>query len=181
MRAERRDHRNVSGVAPARYEDTTDPWLIVAGVKGEPSAPEVDFETRVEIQGRRAGRHADVAEIAVAVARGNVEATAQRDRQMGEVAAYADTLGQRVVCCARGPSFGVAEPEAPMNEVADRLHPRPPAIDAAEARPGEIREQLGLAISARAEKRQRVRRKIRYGHRLRGGVESIRASIAIKD
>ena len=62
-----------------------------------------------------------------------------------------------------------------MNEVADRLHPRPAAVDAAEVRPGEIGEQFGLAITAWPKERQRVRRKIRHGEPLRGVVDLILA------
>lgn len=68
-----------------------------------------------------------------------------------------------------------------MYEVADRLHSRPPAMDATEIRPGEIRQKLSLAISTWPKERQRVRRKIRYGYPLRRGIDLIRASSALKD
>ena len=88
-----RDHRDVGGVAPAGDQDATNPWLIMSGVEGEPSIAEKDFEPGVEIHWRRVWRNADVAKLTVAVAGRNVEATAQSDRQMSEVAADADALG----------------------------------------------------------------------------------------
>src|SRR6478609_9692433 len=100
VRPEARDHRDVGGVAPAGDQNTANPGLIVPRVEGEPSAPEKDFEPGVEIHRRRVRRNADVAEIAVAIARGNVEAAAQGDCEMGEVPAHADPLRQGF---ARGP------------------------------------------------------------------------------
>ena len=129
--------RHVCGIAAPRYEDTTDPWLIVSRVKGEPSAGEKDFKPRVEIHRGRVWGNADIAEIAIAIAGGNVEATAQRNCQMGEIAAHADTLAQSFVCGARRPRFGVAKPKAPMNEITDGLNSCPSANDAAKVRPGK--------------------------------------------
>jgi hypothetical protein len=68
-----------------------------------------------------------------------------------------------------------------MNKIADRLHPRPSAANAAEIRPSEIREQLGLAISARPKERERVRRKIRHRHDLSIRIDLILASIGAKN
>src|ERR1700683_2068557 len=67
-----------------------------------------------------------------------------------------------------------------MNEVADRLYPRPSAIDAAEIRPGKIREQIGFAISARPKERQRVLREGRHRHDFRSSIDLILASIGAK-
>lgn len=60
-----------------------------------------------------------------------------------------------------------------MNEIADRLHPRPPPADRAEVRPGEIREKVGLAVSARPEERQRILRKVGRGDRFGIGIDLI--------
>ena len=68
-----------------------------------------------------------------------------------------------------------------MNEVADRLHARPSAIDAAEVPPGEIGKQIGFAISARPKEWQRVGREFRHRHCFRSGVDLIRAPVGVID
>ena len=55
--------------------------------------------------------NADVAEIAGAIARGDVHAAAERDGEMGEVAAYADAFAHRIAGAARRARLGVAEPD----------------------------------------------------------------------
>ena len=57
-----------------------------------PTATEIHFHPGGEITGRMRQRQADVADIAVAVARRDVEAAAERDRQMRIVAADAPLL-----------------------------------------------------------------------------------------
>ena len=69
--------RDVGGVAAARHQDAADAREVVAGVEGVPAAAEIDFEPALEIHRRRVGRHADVAEIAGAIARRNVHAAAE--------------------------------------------------------------------------------------------------------
>ena len=92
-RAERGHDRDVGGVASACHQDAADARLVVAGIERVPAAAEIDFEPSAEIHRRRVERHADVAEIAGAVARRNVHAAAQRDREVGEVPAHAALLG----------------------------------------------------------------------------------------
>ena len=69
---------------------------VVAGVERVPAPAQKDFEPGAEVHRRRVGRNADVAEIAGAIARRDVHAAAERDRQMGEIAADADALAQPV-------------------------------------------------------------------------------------
>ena len=52
-----------------------------------PAVAEIGLEPGAEVHRRGVGRHADVAEIAGAIARRNVHAAAQRHGEMGEVAA----------------------------------------------------------------------------------------------
>src|SRR3984957_11346610 len=76
MGAEGCDHRDVGGVASARNQDATDARLIVPRIKGEPSIAQKNFEPSVEVHRSRIRRYADVAKIAVAITRRDVEATA---------------------------------------------------------------------------------------------------------
>ena len=68
-----------------------------------------------------------------------------------------------------------------MNKIADRLHLRPTTVDGAEIAPGEIRQEVGLAISAGSKEGQRFRWEVRHWRRLRGGIDRINAPIAAKN
>ena len=98
-RAERGHDRDVGGVAPARHQDATDAPLVVTGIERVPAATDIGFEPAAEIHRRILGWHADVPQIAGAVARRNIHAAAQRDRKVGKVAAHAASLGMGVPCC----------------------------------------------------------------------------------
>src|SRR5438128_358390 len=76
MRTERVYQRNVGSIAAARDHDATNARHIVAWVEGAPGAVEEDLDPRREIHGID-HRHADIAEMAVDVARRDVEAAAE--------------------------------------------------------------------------------------------------------
>src|SRR5258708_5727353 len=139
--------RDVGGIAAARHHDATDPRMVVASIEGEPLAIEIDLEPRTEIHRSRVRWNADVAEIAGAIARRNVHAAAQGDGEMGEVAADADALIVAFGSGAVAAGVMVAERNALMDIVADRLHPGPSAVDAAEQRPCQIGQLLGIAVA----------------------------------
>src|SRR6202044_3938762 len=94
-RAERSYDCDVGGVAPSCHQDPSDARVVVARIEGVPTIPKIDFEPGAEVHWRVVGGHADIAEIAGAVARWHVHAAAQRDREVGEVPAYAPLLGVR--------------------------------------------------------------------------------------
>ncbi len=145
-----------SGVAPASHHDATDTGNVVPSIERVPAAAKIDLKPSAEIHRLGLGRDADVAEIPGAIARRNVHATAQRDRQMGKVAAYAATLEQDLGGGPGGTSVLVAEVDVGMNEIADRLHTRPTRLRRAEARPRLPHQTLGLAVSAAKQEHQRV-------------------------
>src|SRR5438046_1851556 len=77
---------DVHRIAAAGHQYAADAGRVVAGVEGPPAVAEVDFEPRAEIHRTRNGRDADVAEVAGGVARGDVHAAAEGDRQVREIA-----------------------------------------------------------------------------------------------
>ena len=103
-----------------------------------PAVAEIDFEPGAEIHWRRVGRHADVAEVAGAIARRHVHRAAERSGQMSEVAADADPLALSIGGRAARICRAIVEMDASMHIVADRLNQPRPAADAAELRPCEI-------------------------------------------
>lgn len=81
MRAEGVDERYVGRVAAARNNDPADPRDVVARIEGVPFAIEEDLHPCAEIH-RIDDGDANVAEVTVDVASGDVEASAKRDCQM---------------------------------------------------------------------------------------------------
>src|SRR6202035_4600717 len=94
VRSERLGNGNVVGVAALGDQHRTDPRHVVAGVEGVPMATEIGLEPAGEITRGVGRRHADIAEIACAVSRGNIHAAAERDRKMRVVAADALALAE---------------------------------------------------------------------------------------
>jgi hypothetical protein len=128
----------------------------VPGVECVPATAKIDLEPRAEIHGLGLWRDVDVAEISGAITRRDVHATAQRDRQVGKVAAYAAALDHDVGGGPGGAGMLVAEADMGMDEIADRLHARPARKRVAEARPGLLHQTLGLAVPAAEQERQRI-------------------------
>src|SRR5690606_10136949 len=121
-----------------------------------PSSPEVHLHPGREIHRRIRWRQADIADIARAVSRWNVEAPAEGDRQMSEVSANA--LRNRVRLVGRSCRAGVlvAERDVRMNEIADRLYAVPSERCGSEKTPRLIGEPVGFAVAAAEEELQRL-------------------------
>jgi hypothetical protein len=102
----------------------------------------------------RCRQDADVAEIAGAVAGRDVHAAAERDGEMGEVAADADALMHGLAGATSWARVGITEPNFRVNEIADRLHTLG-AGQLSELRPGEIGELVAIAVAAREQEQQR--------------------------
>ena len=120
-------YRDVRGVTTAAHDNTADAGMVVTRVYRVPTASQKDLEPGAEIHWIDIDRNADVAEIAGAIARGNVHAAAERDGEMGEVAADADAFVHGIAGAAGWTRIGIAEADLRVNEIADRLHdPAPP-------------------------------------------------------
>src|SRR5579864_6479762 len=77
----------IGRVATASNQDPAHSGFVVPGVEGVPLSVEIGLEPASEIHRRVRRGDADVTEIARTVAGGDVHAAAERDRQMGKVAA----------------------------------------------------------------------------------------------
>ena len=75
---------------------------------------------------------------------------------MGEVAADAAAFDDDVGRGLGGARVLIAEAHMGMDEIADRLHPRPAQRRLAEARPCGLHQALGLAISAGQQEHEGV-------------------------
>src|SRR3981081_2347495 len=81
---------------------------------------------------------------------------------MGKVAAHAETFLVTVPSRPRRACVGVAEGQAVMHIVADRLGACPSWRHATEKRPGGIRKTVGLAVAAAEQKFKRLVGQILY-------------------
>ena len=121
-------------------------WLWRAS--NEPAAVEKNLEPGAKIHRCWILGHADIPEITRAVAGGNILAAAQRNSEMGKVAANADALGMSFGGRAVAPGVMVTEFDMVMHVVANRLNSLPAALDIAEPRPSEVGKFFGIAVTA---------------------------------
>jgi CoA-transferase family III len=150
MRSERVDQRDVGGVAAPRDDDAADAANIVARIERAPLAIEEHFHPGAEIH-RVDDGHADVAKMAIDVTRGNVEATAESDGEMGEIATDADPLVERLERSASRSGLLIIELDMAVHEVANRLHASPSWRRRSEHVPGRLTQPVGFAIAAAHE------------------------------
>jgi len=124
------------------------------------SGAEISLEPAAEIHRSVVHGHADVSEIAGAVTRRYVHAAAQRDGEVGKIAAHAASFGMGVPRCLARARVLVTEREAIVDIVANRLHQRPTLRNLPEKGPRRIRQAIGLAVAAGKQVEQSVHRQI---------------------
>ena len=83
---------HVAGIAPPRDQHASDPRHVVAGIESVPPAADKDFEPCGKIPNGLGRRRPHIAQVSGAIARGNIHAAAERDGQVGVVAADPDAL-----------------------------------------------------------------------------------------
>src|SRR4030095_2153088 len=115
---------NIGGVASPGHQDAPDPGSVVPCIECVPLPGEIDFEPGAEIHRRRIRRNTDIAEIARAVARWNIHASAERDGKVREIAAHAEALVVSVPCGPRGARVLVSEDKPLVAVIAGGLRPR---------------------------------------------------------
>src|SRR5215207_7364465 len=161
VRPERQGQGNIGSVSPARDQNATDPRIVVARIKGVPPPPEKDLDPSRKVHGCIGRRKPDVADVPCAVPGRDIQAAAERERQMGVVTADPALLGVSLSGCAGRARVLVAERDMVVDEVADRLHPHPAGRRRREQPPSLVRQAVGFAVPAAEQKQQRV-----YGQRL---------------
>src|SRR6266540_5291267 len=96
--------------------------------------------------------HADVPEIAGAIARRNVHAAAERDGEVRVVATHTLAFIEDLPGRHGRARMLVAEGDVAMDEIADRLDARPPRWRLFEEVPGHVGQAVGLAVATAEEK-----------------------------
>ena len=132
--------RNIACIATPTNQDPADAAPVMSRVKVMPLPAEINFEPRAEIHWFDVGRDANVAEIPGRVTRRNIHAPAQSHREMSKVASDPDFFVERFQGRAIGARLQVIETEMTVDEVTDRLHPRPSKGRLAKGLPSEIQQ-----------------------------------------
>ena len=139
---DRRD-RSIGGVTAVGDADEAIERGQAGGVEDEPLFADVRFEAGMEI------RRLKLVRVSSKVARGNRERAAQRDAEMGEIAADAGALRDGV----ESGRLGVGGAAQVLDVLVDPFRDRGDAIvrvfDGAELAPGKPAEAVGLAVTAR--------------------------------
>ena len=122
----RGDHRNIGCVQAPSDQNAADPTRVVTWVKRIPVAADVGRHPRIEIHRHGIRRHTDIAE-AIAIAGGDIQGAAKRDRKMGEVrqTPTCSSIASAAVWVGRA---WVAEAEAVMHIVACGMRLRGAAV-----------------------------------------------------
>src|SRR5512135_277957 len=94
-------------------------------VEGVPLAVEPRLEPGAEIHGIWGRRHPNITQIAGAIARGNIQASAEGDGEVGEVAADAGSFRVRLPGRQVRPRLRIVKVEVLVNKIADGLDPSP--------------------------------------------------------
>jgi hypothetical protein len=123
--SKRRRQGNIGGITTAGHEHAPDAGNVVTRVKRVPLPAQECLEPRAEIHRAWRRWQADIAQIAGAIARGHIQAAAQGDREVREIAAYTRALMIGVPRRSTGPGLLVVEPNMAVHEIADCLNPRP--------------------------------------------------------
>src|ERR1700738_3886747 len=140
-----------------------------------PVPAKIGFKPGAEIHWIGISRDANITQIARGVARGDIHAAAQGNREMGKIAADANPLAKTIQRRAIGASFQVIEAEMAMDEVANSLHPCPSSGSGAEGLPGEVKQlAVDFTVTARQDKKKGFQRPFADGVlRGRGGAGDI--------
>src|SRR6202044_2337564 len=178
---ERRADRDVDGIATSCHQYSPDPRHVVARVEGMPAPSEVCLEPGGEVH-RTVGRSsAHVAEIARAIPRGNIHASAKGDSEVCEIAADTTPLVERLPGCSGGTRVFVAERDVIVNEIADRLDSSPARGGLSEQVPSDLQKFFRIAVAARKEKNEGLFGQILYRMLLRGCRDDLGIARVIDD
>src|SRR5207253_1831784 len=115
-----------------------DPRGVVPRIERVPIAAKKNLEPGREIHWRRVWRHSDISQIARAVPRWDVHAAAERNREVGEVAAYAEAFVVGLQSCACRTRVLIVKGNVVVDIVANGLDARTSGGCLAEQRPGAV-------------------------------------------
>ena len=123
----------VHSITSARHHNAPNTRVIMASIERIPPRTFepglINFEPCGKVHRRRVQRNADISEIAGGVARGNIHATAKRDRKMRKVTTNTDLLRVSLRRGASGVRLLVIKPQPIVNVIDDFLDAQPLPLD----------------------------------------------------
>jgi len=152
--SKRRRNGDIAGITASRHQDATPAGYIVARVEGVPAAADPCLEPGSEVANVVRRGHSEIAQVAGAVSRRDIQAAAEGDSKMHVVAADPGSCVIGLHCAAGCTGVLVVEGNVIMNIIADRLHARVAGSCAAEELPGHLRQQVSFAIATAKQKDQ---------------------------
>ncbi len=150
--------RHVGGVAAEGHQHAALAGGVVARIEHVPAPAEIDLHPGREIAGAEGRLQADVADVARAVAGGDVHGAAEGDGEMREIAADAAPFGIGPGGGAQVAGVLVVEPDVVVHEVHDGLHAVPAGLGVSEQAPRLVRQGVALAVAAGEQEAERVGR-----------------------
>src|ERR1019366_218345 len=144
--------RHIGRIAPLSDQHTAYSRHVVPRVECVPPSIKIGLEPAGEIHWTIGRWHADVPEVAGAIARRNIHAATERNGEVREVATHTLTFIKDLPGRHRGARMLVAEGDVAMDEITDRLDARPPWWRLFEEVPGYVGQALGLAVTTTEEK-----------------------------
>ena len=150
--AECRRQRDIRCIPSTGHQHPPDPRLIMARVKDMPLPAQIYLKPRAEIHRKRHWRNADVAQISSRIPCRDIEATTEGDREVRKIPANPGAVLKSLACRAIRPGLLIVELDVLMDEITNRLNPRPTFFDRSKAFPGKVTQlTIDFAIAA-AEK-----------------------------
>ena len=177
---ERRGDRDIGRIAASRHQNPAHPRHIVARVENVPAAADPGLKPPREIAWGERRWRSNIAQVAGAISRRNIQATAEGDGKMCVVAANAGPFVESLRGAAGRAGVLVVEGDMVMNIIADGLHARVPWSRAAEELPSRLGQQIGLAIAAAQQEHEGFFGQILHGV-LPGGGHNLIWLAAISD
>src|ERR1700736_2396437 len=153
MVPEHHGNGDVARVASASDQHAPNAAAVMPRIERMPVSAKIRFEPGAEVHWIGISRNANIAQIARRIARGNIHAAAQGNREMRKIAANAHPLAKTLERGAIGASFHVIEAEMAMDEFANGLHPCPSSGSGAEGSPGKVKQlAVDFTVTARHDK-----------------------------
>src|ERR1700733_1318968 len=157
-RPEGRADGHVRGVPPSSKKHSSNSRRVVASIESVPPASQKCFEPARKVHRRVRCRHANVPQISRAVARRDIHATAERNREVSKVTADTRSLLIDLPGRLGRPREAVSKLDVMMDEVADGLDASPSGRTIGKELPSDRRKEIRFAVTTREKKSKRILR-----------------------
>ena len=150
--AEYHCYRHIPCVASAPDNDSPDSTTIMTSIEGVPAFSKVNLKPGAEIHWVGNWRDADISQVTGYIARGDIHASAERDRKVCEIAANSDPFAKCIEGCPGRTRLQIVKTEMVVYKIANGLDSTPSEGSVSKRLPGEIEQfAIHFAIPARQD------------------------------